>query len=169
MNCGQCGSDLGDSERCRNCGAAAGAPRRLMRSSSRGRIAGVCAGIASYLGVDVVAVRVAWVVFSIVPGGVLCGVFAYIAAWLVMPDDNVSAVADSRPRLTRSTTDRKLAGVCGGIAEFLGVDSTAVRVGWIVLTIVPGAIVFGAVAYLAAWFIMPERSVSSLVASPHAA
>jgi phage shock protein C len=170
MNCGQCGSDLGvDSARCRNCGAASGAPRRLMRSSSRGRIAGVCAGIASYLGVDVVAVRVAWVVFSIVPGGIVFGVIAYIAAWLVMSDDNVSAVVDNRPRLTRSTTERKVAGVCGGIAEFLGIDPTAARVGWIVLTIVPGAIVFGAVAYLAAWFIMPERNVSSLAATPHAA
>jgi len=139
-----------------------------MRSSARGRIAGVCAGIASYLGIDVVAVRVAWVIFSIVPGGIIFGIIAYIAAWLVMPDDKIS-VAGHESRLTRSPTDRKIAGVCGGIAEFLGVDATAVRVGWIVLTIVPGAIVFGAIAYLAAWFIMPERSVPSLVATTHAA
>jgi phage shock protein PspC (stress-responsive transcriptional regulator) len=159
MTCAQCGSDTGTDSKA----------RRLVRFSSRGRIAGVCAGIAGYLGIDVVAVRVAWVVFSIVPGGIVFGIVAYIAAWLIMPDDKVSAAADHESRLTRSTTDRKVAGVCGGIAEFLGVDATAVRVGWIVLTIVPGAIVFGAVAYLAAWFIMPERNVSSLVATPHAA
>src|SRR5204862_8297263 len=44
--------------------------RRLTRSKTQGKIAGVCAGIADYLEVDVVLIRAAWVVLSIVPGAV---------------------------------------------------------------------------------------------------
>jgi len=64
-----------------------------------------------------------------------------------------SAVAPRR--LQRSLVDCKVGGVCGGIAEYLDVDSTIVRLVWVVGTVCT-AIVFGCVAYLAAWLIMPE-------------
>src|SRR5713101_7366004 len=117
-------------------------PKRLYRNSSSGRIAGVCAGIAEYLDADVTLIRLVWVVLSIVPGGLVGGVVAYIAAWAIMADSSIPASAEAgRHRLTRSTIDRTLAGVCGGLAEYFGVDSTVVRVVWAILTIVPGAIV----------------------------
>jgi phage shock protein PspC (stress-responsive transcriptional regulator) len=132
--------------------------RRLTRSKTQGKIAGVCAGLADYFEVDVVLVRAAWVVLSIVPGAVIGGVLAYLAAWLVMPDGTESASAPSERRLTRSTTDKKIAGVCGGLAEYFNVDATAVRLIWCVLSIFCGAIVGGVIAYLFAWFIIPQRS-----------
>lgn len=55
-------------------------------------------------------------------------------------------------RLTRSTRDRKLAGVCGGIAAFLGWDPTLVRILWIVLTMLGGS---GILIYLILWLVMP--------------
>src|SRR5690349_5548811 len=100
--------------------------KRLYRNSSAGRIAGVCAGIAEYLDADVTLVRLVWVVLSIVPGGFVGGLVAYLAAWAIMPDSSVRSIADATRRLTRSTTDRKLGGVCGGLAEYFAVDSTAV-------------------------------------------
>jgi phage shock protein PspC (stress-responsive transcriptional regulator) len=131
-------------------------PKRLFRNRAAGRIAGVCAGIAEYLDTDVTVVRLAWVVLSIVPGGFIGGVVAYIAAWAIMPDASVPAGVDADARrLSRSRVDRKIAGVCGGLAEYLGADPTVVRLVWAVLTVVPGAIVLGIVAYLVAWFIMP--------------
>ena len=172
MACMACGRDIeADSGWCRHCGASQRhrANRRLFRVPSRGRIAGVCAGIADYFDTDVTLVRLAWVVLSIVPGGIVGGVLAYAAAWMVMPESTATAAVTERTRLMRSPADRKIAGVCGGLAEFLGVDSTAVRVGWIVLTVVPGAIVCGAVAYLLAWFIMPERATAMMIPTPHAA
>ena len=130
--------------------------KRLFRNPAAGRIAGVCAGIAEYFDTDVTLVRLAWVVLSIVPGGFVGGLVAYIAAWAIMPDASVPAGVDAvGRRLSRSRVDRKIAGVCGGIAEYLDVDSTLVRLIWAVLTVVPGAIVLGIVAYLVAWFIMP--------------
>jgi phage shock protein PspC (stress-responsive transcriptional regulator) len=130
--------------------------RRLTRSKTQGKIAGVCAGLADYFDVDVVLVRAAWVVLSIVPGAVIGGVLAYIAAWLVMPESTEAASAPRERRLTRSTADKKIAGVCGGLAEYFGVDATAVRLIWCVLSILCGAVVGGVIAYLFAWFIIPQ-------------
>jgi phage shock protein C len=131
--------------------------RRLTRSRTEGKIAGVCAGIANYFDVDVVLVRAAWVVFSIVPGAVIGGVLAYIAAWLVIPEETGPSTVPHGRRLTRSTTDSRLAGVCGGLAEYFGVDSTPIRLLWVILSILCGAVIGGVIAYLIAWVIIPKR------------
>lgn len=137
--------------------------KRLYRRSSTGRLGGVCAGFAEYLDADVTFVRLLWVVLSIVPGAFIGGIVAYLLAWIIMPDAAGSPEeGSSLRRLTRSLTDRKIAGVCGGIADYLHVDSTVVRVLWAILSIVPGAIVFGVLAYLIAWFVMPVRRVAEV-------
>ena len=146
--------------------------RKLERRSATGRVAGVCSGIAEYLDTDVTIVRLAWVVLSIVPGSIIGGLVAYLAAWLVMPDaDKLASPSDpsSRKWLTRSTTDRKFAGVCGGLGDYFEIDSTVVRVVWVVLGIVPGCFILGLLAYLVAWFIIPERSTSTSQVAPSAA
>ena len=61
----------------------------------------------------------------------------------------------SMKRLYRSKTDRKLAGVCGGLGEYLGVDSTVVRVVFVILAL-PGGVP-GVLPYLVLWLIMPEE------------
>jgi phage shock protein PspC (stress-responsive transcriptional regulator) len=132
--------------------------RRLTRSRTEGKVAGVCAGIANYFDVDVVLVRAAWVVFSIVPGAVIGGVLAYIAAWLIIPEPAGAEPLAHGRRLTRSTTDAKIAGVCGGVAEYFGVDATPIRLLWVILSILCGAIIGGVIAYLIAWVIIPKRS-----------
>jgi phage shock protein C len=62
-------------------------------------------------------------------------------------------VVDMEKRLYRSRNDRKLAGICGGIAEYYGWDPTLVRVAWIVLTLLGGS---GILIYLILWLVMPE-------------
>lgn len=56
-------------------------------------------------------------------------------------------------KLTRSRTDRKLAGVCGGIAEFFDVDVTVIRILWVLATFMGGS---GLLAYVICALIMPE-------------
>lgn len=56
-------------------------------------------------------------------------------------------------RLTRSTSDRRIAGVCGGIAKYLNVDPTVIRIIFL-LAIFFGF--FGVVAYLIVWLAAPE-------------
>lgn len=58
-------------------------------------------------------------------------------------------------RFRRSASDRFLAGVCGGIAEFLRVDSTIVRLLFVVLTVLGFSGVF---VYILAWLIMPDEN-----------
>lgn len=55
--------------------------------------------------------------------------------------------------LRRSSTNRKLSGVCGGLGEYFGIDPTLVRLIWVILTFSFGA---GLLAYIVALFIMPE-------------
>lgn len=58
-------------------------------------------------------------------------------------------------RLCRSRSNRTLAGVCAGIAEYYGWDPTLVRVAWIVLTLLGGS---GILLYLIMWLVMPEAT-----------
>ena len=59
-------------------------------------------------------------------------------------------------RLYRSTDDKMIAGVCGGIAEYFGWDPTLVRVGYVLLSM--GSVFFpGVIAYLVMMVIIPEK------------
>jgi phage shock protein PspC (stress-responsive transcriptional regulator) len=144
------------------------AVRRLMRRSAEGRLGGVCAGIAEYLDVDIALVRFAWVVLSIFPGCIFGGLLAYGLAWLIMPDAPASMAPPSTvgKRLTRSVVDRRIAGVCGGLAHYFGVDPTVTRVLWVILSVVPGTVVVGLLAYVLAWIIIPEQPTAPATTVP---
>ena len=136
--------------------------RRLTRSRSKGTIAGVCAGMADYFGVDVVLVRLLWVLGSIA-GAIVFGVIAYVAAWIIMPEGTDEAVPAAHDRkLRRSTTDRQIAGVCGGMAEYFGTDATLVRLIWVGLSIFVGAVIGGVICYALAWLIIPNAEPVSM-------
>ncbi len=55
-------------------------------------------------------------------------------------------------RLMRSTSDKKIAGVCGGLAEYFDLDPTLVRVLWLVLLFCAGT---GVLAYFVLWIVLP--------------
>ena len=59
-------------------------------------------------------------------------------------------------KLYKSRTDKKIAGVCGGIAAYFGIDATLVRVIWAILFFAYGV---GLLAYIAAALIMPAEPV----------
>ena len=62
----------------------------------------------------------------------------------------------TRPRLTRSN-DRWIAGVCGGLAEFLGWSPGLVRTLYVVVSILSAAFP-GILVYLVLWWVMPRHS-----------
>ena len=139
--------------------------RRLTRSRTNGTIAGVCAGLANYYGVDVVLVRLLFVILSIA-GAVIGGVIVYVAAWIIMPEGDDLPVAASEKRvLRRSTTDKWVAGICGGMAEYFQVDAPLVRLLWVVGSIFCGAIIGGIVVYVLAWIIIP-RTPDTVISTP---
>lgn len=55
-----------------------------------------------------------------------------------------------------SETDKKITGVCGGIAEYFEMDSTLVRLGWVLLTLIPPFP--GIIAYIIASMIIPKKN-----------
>ena len=67
-----------------------------------------------------------------------------------------------RPPLRRAYHGRMLAGVCAGVADFLGVDTTIVRVAFAVFTFLGGA---GIPAYLACWLLIPEEGSDQSIAA----
>jgi phage shock protein PspC (stress-responsive transcriptional regulator) len=66
-----------------------------------------------------------------------------------------TAGAAGQKRLVRSRDDRMVAGVCGGIAQYLGVDATLVRI----LVVVGTVLGFGSLvlAYVIGWVLIPEE------------
>lgn len=61
-------------------------------------------------------------------------------------------------RLTRSANDRMLAGVAGGLAEYLEIDPALVRILFVLITLIGGGFT-GIAIYIILWVIMPEKSV----------
>lgn len=64
----------------------------------------------------------------------------------------------SRNHLYRSVKDRKIAGVAGGIGEYLEIDAAIVRLVWLLAILFGGA---GFLAYLIAWIVIPEEKVNT--------
>ena len=60
-----------------------------------------------------------------------------------------------KKRLYRTEDDVKLFGVCGGLAEYFNIDSTIIRIAWILLTLAYG---FGLIAYIVCAICMPKKS-----------
>lgn len=66
----------------------------LMRPRDGRMLAGVCAGVADYFGLDVTLVRVIWAVLAVITGG--AGILAYLVAWILIPDEGQkSSVAEN--------------------------------------------------------------------------
>ena len=88
MYCNYCGKVIpDDSHLCAYCGkrvAGVVARERLVRPRKGRKIAGVCLGFAEYFDLDVTLVRIVWVLCSIFA---LTGVIAYVAAWIIMPEE----------------------------------------------------------------------------------
>jgi phage shock protein C len=102
MYCTKCGTQLHDGAKfCSDCGSptAANAYSRqapypkLSRPREDRKIAGVCAGFARYLGVDVTLIRLIWVILIFCPPPV--GIIGYIVAWIIMPNDPLRLAAPS--------------------------------------------------------------------------
>lgn len=62
---------------------------------------------------------------------------------------------NEKKKLYRVTEGKMIAGVCGGVADYLNLDVTIVRLIWAILAACAGC---GLLAYIIAWIIIPEKS-----------
>jgi phage shock protein C len=96
--------------------------RRLYRSLVNRYIAGVCGGVAEYFNVDPVVVRVIWF-FSIFVHGI--GIFAYIAAWIIVPENRQAIVTPPAPRAPKNAQP-----ILGAVLILLGLFFLADKMNW---------------------------------------
>ena len=71
---------------------------------------------------------------------------------------NAKETVGMEKRLVRNVQDKKIAGVCAGLADYLDIDATLVRGLWILFTLLGGS---GILAYLIFWLIMPEAGTEA--------
>jgi phage shock protein C len=97
MFCQECGKEYSQRVNfCCHCGAALTLPpapqpaKKLARSRTDHKIAGVCGGFADYLEVDVTLVRILWLMLAFVGGW---GILGYIIAWIAMPEEPLAKAA----------------------------------------------------------------------------
>ncbi|MCI7264647.1 MAG: PspC domain-containing protein [Eubacterium coprostanoligenes] len=67
-------------------------------------------------------------------------------------------------KLYKSTTDRKLCGVCAGIANYLNIDPTVVRLLWALITFLGGA---GVIAYIVCALVIPDEPYNNNYQDPY--
>jgi phage shock protein C len=88
-------------------------------------------------------------------------------ARLIAAAPGMNAPVSLPKRLMRSSTDKKIAGVCGGLAEYFDLDSMLIRILWLVLLFCAGT---GFLAYLILWIVLPVApariAASSVTVTP---
>lgn len=127
--------------------------KKLYCSPDR-KLCGVCSGIADYYNIDPTIVRLVAVLIGLATQ-VLPALIVYFVIALVIPkapDNYYQLYQNTSRRLTRSH-DKKIAGVCGGLAEWFGIDPTIVRVIFLILIILFG---YSLAFYIACIIVMPK-------------
>ncbi len=128
--------------------------KRLYKSQDDCMLFGVCGGVAEYFGVDSTIIRLLVAVFCLCLG---TGLVAYLISALVIPsrppEEPYVRMSGAPKKLRRSATDKTVCGVCGGIAEYFGIDSVIVRLLLVFFCLLGGS---GVIAYIIAAIIIPE-------------
>lgn len=130
--------------------------KRLYRDSKRKVIGGVASGIANYFGIDPIWVRLLMLafLFNIFFWGLSGFIFlTYVILWIAVPASDKLDDDKAIKKLFRSTDDRVLGGVSGGIASYFGADPVVIRVLFVISIFLGGA---GLLVYLILWIITPE-------------
>ncbi len=125
--------------------------KKLHRLAGDKKIAGVCAGLGEYFDLDPVFLRLFFLV-SLFFGGI--GALVYLLLWIMVPERPGAGGAGGPAKgLHLSRADRKIAGVCGGLGEWLDVDPVFLRVAFVLLALAGG---LGIVVYIVLWLFVPR-------------
>ena len=148
----------------------AAANKRLFRSENEKLIGGVCGGLANYFGIDVVLVRIIFIILAFSFG---VGLIPYLILWIATPSSAVKEIGGVRKKLYRDGENKIAGGVCSGIANYFGINPWIPRAVFILasLSIVfngngyhhqiemfsPGALFI----YIICWLVIPEAKTTS--------
>ena len=133
--------------------------KRIFRDANRKVLGGVAAGIANYMNLDPLLVRLAFVLFTFlfaIPGGFPAAliIIIYALCWAAFPL-SYTLPETSIKKLFRNSFDKKLGGVASGMALFFGMDVAIIRLIFLVSAFLGG---FGLLTYFVLWVIVPEAN-----------
>jgi phage shock protein PspC (stress-responsive transcriptional regulator) len=144
-----------------------GAKKRLFRDENNKVIGGVCSGLANYFNMDVVVVRV---IFLLMFFSVGFGLIPYLILWFAVPSSATKSIGSVRKKLYRDTDEKMIAGVCSGLANYFGIKVWIVRA----LFLLPVLIMIfewnhfffnvspsSFIIYIIFWLVMPEAKTTS--------
>lgn len=129
---------------------------KFFRSRVNRKFLGVCGGIGDALGMDSNVLRVLLVVSMFYSLGVT--VLGYFVAAFCLSPSEVEVIDNGIRRLYRSRTNRKLFGVCGGIAQYFEVDAFFVRMLFLILICFLGG---GLLMYIVFACIVPKEPINN--------
>ena len=135
---------------------------KQMYLSSDKKFLGVCGGVADYLNVDPTLIRIGVVCLSLITA-VIPALIVYVVISFVFPQQPEGyTTVNTAKKLLKSSKNRKLSGVCGGLAEYFGIDATIVRLIFALCVLFIG---YGIMTYLVCLIMMPSE-LPHLSASP---
>lgn len=145
----------------------ASAPKRLYRDENNKFLGGVCSGLANYLNIDIVVVRLIFIILFFSFG---VGLIPYIILWIVVPSSATTVLGATRKKLYRDPDEKVIAGVCSGLAHYFGIHVWIPRTLFLlpVLSMIfewnhflfnvsPSTFVI----YIIFWLVMPEAKTTS--------
>lgn len=125
-------------------------PKTLKRDQRRKILGGVCAGIANYLNVDSLWVRLVFALLAFAWGFT---VLVYIIMWIAVPGAYDLLEPEVGKKMFRDPERKVLGGVSAGVASYLNIDLLATRILFILLAIAGGVGIF---LYIILWVVLPE-------------
>lgn len=132
------------------------APKRLYRDTKKGILGGVAAGIAHYLNIDALWIRLLFLalLINVFFYGLSAAMFiGYIILWVAVPPSNKLVENKNIKKLYRNPESRVLGGVGSGLAAYFGVDTVVIRLLFVLTIFIGGS---GILAYIILWIITPE-------------
>lgn len=154
-------------------------PHRLYRSENDKILGGVCGGLAAYLRIDPVVVRIIFALITF--GGFGSGFLLYIILWIVVPSKAITT--NIRKRLYRNPEGRVIGGVASGLAAYFHIEVWIPRLLFafpLILGVItsifrhtafdfdPGPVIFTSgfggtlfITYIILWIVLPEANTAS--------
>ena len=132
--------------------------KKFYRSKYNKMFLGICGGLGEYLNIDPTIIRMLFVVIGVFSLFIPLTIF-YFLAILLAPEspERLPIERNYKIKLYRSTYNRKISGICGGLSEMTRIDVSFLRLFVIFVTIFT-AIIPVAIIYLSGSFIIPENN-----------
>ena len=121
--------------------------------SSDKKFLGICGGIADYFKVDPTLIRIVVACLALYTA-IIPALVIYIVMSFVFPQQPEGyTTVNTAKKLAKSKGNKKIAGVCGGLAEYFGIDATIVRLIFALSFLFLG---FGLTIYIVCLALMPS-------------